>query len=42
MTAPWPGATFHLDLDGTVIVGRYIEVDAPYACCSDGTVKEPI
>jgi uncharacterized protein YndB with AHSA1/START domain len=27
MTAPRPGDTFHLDLDGTVITDRYIEVD---------------
>jgi uncharacterized protein YndB with AHSA1/START domain len=30
MTAPRPGETFHLDLDGTAIAGRYIEVDAPH------------
>ncbi len=30
MTAPRVGKTFHLDLDGTVIVGRYIEVDPPH------------
>ena len=30
MTAPRPGDTFHLDLDGTVIAGRYIEVDRPH------------
>jgi uncharacterized protein YndB with AHSA1/START domain len=29
MTAPRPGDAFHLDLDGTVIAGRYIEVDPP-------------
>ena len=29
MKAPRPGDAFHLDLDGTVIVGRYIEVDPP-------------
>jgi uncharacterized protein YndB with AHSA1/START domain len=30
MTAPRPGDAFHLDLEGTVIVGRYIEVDPPH------------
>ena len=30
MTAPQPGDAFHLDLDGTVIAGRYIEVDPPH------------
>ena len=30
MTAPRPGDPFHLDLDGTVIAGRYIEVDPPH------------
>jgi uncharacterized protein YndB with AHSA1/START domain len=30
MTVPRPGDTFHLDLDGTVIAGRYIEVDPPH------------
>jgi uncharacterized protein YndB with AHSA1/START domain len=25
-----PGDAFHLDLDGTVIAGRYIEVDPPH------------
>jgi uncharacterized protein YndB with AHSA1/START domain len=30
MTAPRPGDAFHLDLDGTVIDGRYIEVDPPH------------
>jgi uncharacterized protein YndB with AHSA1/START domain len=30
MTAPRVGETFHLDLDGTVIAGRYIEVDPPH------------
>jgi hypothetical protein len=25
MTAPQPGDAFHLDLDGTVIVGRYMK-----------------
>ena len=30
MTAPRPGNAFHLDLDGTVIAGRYIEVDPPH------------
>ena len=29
MKAPRPGDAFHLDLDGTVIAGRYIEVDPP-------------
>jgi uncharacterized protein YndB with AHSA1/START domain len=29
MTAPREGEAFHLDLDGTVIAGRYIEVDPP-------------
>ena len=29
VTAPRVGETFHLDLDGTVIAGRYIEVDSP-------------
>jgi uncharacterized protein YndB with AHSA1/START domain len=29
MTAPRRGDAFHLDLDGTVIAGRYIEVDPP-------------
>ncbi len=29
MTAPRVGETFHLDLDGTAIAGRYIEVDPP-------------
>ena len=29
MTAPRRGGAFHLDLDGTVIAGRYIEVDSP-------------
>ena len=27
---PRPGDAFHLDLDGTVIAGRYIEVDPPH------------
>ena len=27
MTAPRPGDTFYLDLDGTVITDRYIQVD---------------
>jgi len=27
MTAARPGDTFHVDLDGTVIAGRYIEVE---------------
>ena len=26
---PRPGDAFHLDLDGTVITGRYVEVDPP-------------
>jgi len=30
MTSPRPGDPFHLDLDGTVITGRYLEVDAPH------------
>ncbi len=30
MTAPRPGDAFHLELDGTVIAGRYIEVDPPH------------
>jgi uncharacterized protein YndB with AHSA1/START domain len=30
MTAPRPGDRFHLDIDGTVIDGRYIEVDPPH------------
>jgi uncharacterized protein YndB with AHSA1/START domain len=30
MTAPRPGDALHLDLDGTVIAGRYIEVDPPH------------
>ena len=30
MTAPRVGETFHLDLDGTPIAGRYIEVDPPH------------
>ena len=30
MTAPRPGDPFRLDLDGTLIVGRYIEVEPPY------------
>jgi uncharacterized protein YndB with AHSA1/START domain len=30
VTAPRVGETFHLDLDGTAIVGRYIEVDPPH------------
>ncbi len=30
MTAPRPGDPFHLDLDGTVIAGHYIEVDSPH------------
>ena len=30
MTAPRPGDAFRLDLDGTVIAGRYIEVDPPH------------
>jgi uncharacterized protein YndB with AHSA1/START domain len=30
MTAHRPGDAFHLDLDGTVIAGRYIEVDPPH------------
>ena len=30
MTTTRPGDAFHLDLDGTVIAGRYIEVDPPH------------
>jgi uncharacterized protein YndB with AHSA1/START domain len=30
MTAPRPGDALHLDLDGTVIADRYIEVDPPH------------
>jgi uncharacterized protein YndB with AHSA1/START domain len=30
MTAPRPGNPFHLDLDGPLIVGHYIEVDPPH------------
>jgi hypothetical protein len=30
MKPPRPGDAFHLDLDGTVIAGRYIEVDSPH------------
>jgi len=30
MTTPRPGDTFHLDLGGTAITGRYIEVDGPH------------
>ncbi|MGP0029776.1 MAG: SRPBCC family protein [Acidimicrobiales bacterium] len=30
MTAPRVGETFHLDLDGIAIAGRYIEVDPPH------------
>ena len=30
MTAPRPGDAFHLELDGTVIAGHYIEVDPPH------------
>ncbi len=30
MTAPRVGGTFQLDLDGTTISGRYIEVDPPH------------
>ena len=30
MTAPRVGDTFHLDLDGPVMAGRYIEVDPPH------------
>jgi uncharacterized protein YndB with AHSA1/START domain len=30
MTAPRPGDTFHLDLGGTAIIGRYIEVERPH------------
>jgi hypothetical protein len=31
MTAARPGDAFHLDLDRTVIAGRYLEVDPPAA-----------
>ena len=30
MAAARPGDAFHLDLDGTVIDGRYLEVDPPH------------
>lgn len=30
MTAPRPGDVFNIDLDGTAITGRYVEVDAPH------------
>ena len=30
MTTPRPGDPFHLDIDGTVIDGRYIDVDPPH------------
>lgn len=30
MTVPRVGETFRLDLDGTTILGRYIEVDPPH------------
>ena len=30
VTVPRVGETFHLDLDGTAIAGRYIEVDPPH------------
>ena len=30
MTAPRVGETFHLDLDGMAIAGRYFEVDPPH------------
>ncbi len=30
MTSPRPGDAFHLDLDGTLIAGRYLEVDPPH------------
>ena len=30
MTAPRVGETFRLELDGTAIAGRYIEVDSPH------------
>jgi uncharacterized protein YndB with AHSA1/START domain len=30
MTDPRPGDVFHLDLEGTVIAGRYVEVDPPH------------
>jgi uncharacterized protein YndB with AHSA1/START domain len=30
MTAPRAGETFHLDLDGTPIAGRHVEVEPPH------------
>jgi uncharacterized protein YndB with AHSA1/START domain len=30
VTAPLVGETFHFNLDGTVFVGRFIEVDPPH------------
>ena len=30
VTAPREGETFHLDLGGTAVAGRYIEVDPPH------------
>jgi uncharacterized protein YndB with AHSA1/START domain len=30
MTSPRPGDAFHLDLDGTLIAGRYLEIDPPH------------
>jgi uncharacterized protein YndB with AHSA1/START domain len=30
MRPPRAGDAFHLDLDGTVIAGRYVEVDPPH------------
>ena len=30
MTVPRPGGPFHLDLEGTVITGHYIEIDSPH------------
>jgi uncharacterized protein YndB with AHSA1/START domain len=30
VTAPRVGETFHFDLDGTAMAGRYIEVDPPH------------
>ena len=30
MTAPLVGETFRFDLDGTVVAGRFVEVDPPH------------
>jgi len=35
MTAARPGAAFNLDLDGTLISGRYVEVDPPHRLVID-------